>query len=1268
MKPSSGTGPAYVDGQTSQSPTFQDLESAGLDTHVEHSEVLKAKGASLDKVISRIASQSSASDPGPPPDGGFEAWTQVLTAHLTVAVTWGYIQTFGVYWQLFLAQGICTGLGNGLIFCPALSVLSTYFSTRRALAIGIGASGSATGGLIFPALVQQLLPKIGFGWTVRVLGFVMLGLQIIGFVFTKPRLPPRKTGPLIEWSAFRELPYTLFSIGMFLVFWGLYFAFYYVGSFGRDVLGISREESINNLLIMNGVGLIGRLVPAHLADRYFGPLNTLIPFVAVSSLLLFCWAAVADSNGLVAWALLYGLFGAGIQSLFPATLSSLTTDLKKTGVRMGMIFSIVSFASLTGPPLAGALIQDRNGSYLNAQMFAGTVLCCGCLTLIAARLAKTGRKVAARSYRAAIDLPRLSFADSVNSYPQQHITSLVVGREFVTLMSYYLRPSALCRGVCIPSTHHVKSWLDLQLHLIAMDPLSFTASLIAVLGAAKAGCKVLEKVNDSRKAPSEVGDLLEELNRFQALLKDIEGFAGPRENSPGVQQLQDIVRLGGEIVSEINITTAQTWPSIRYLRLSDANRQRVTVFKDGGKLVRLKDRLRVNRLDLTAALSLLTASSSTCLVDDVATSAELHHKNSTALSTLLQKVTFIEESTRQLQEATGKVVLPMKDYNSAMSRLDLADPASANGVPSSMALTLTPELFDASDIYDGPRRASDPSSEQSTQLPLRRTSCANWCSCCCHTHSKSEFPWILKSFLGHIFVEQATNGLPCNEHACRRSTTSSLKLTYHLPRFLIRRYLNFAMYHNPLDGLNIFISLPRVMEWHHELFRYAVIGDIRAIQNLFSEGRASPYDVNPRGCNALIYAAAHGDPQLGRFLLQAGADPELTDSNGRKPIELFAERAFSGQFDSHNHHLVKDMLEGTTFVESRRFTPLHKIVLGLIHGDLEKELKVSTAAVNDCDAQGRTSLCWATVRDDRLSVETLLAYGTNPNIADDTGSTCLHFARSPEVCRALLDKHADIHARNRIYSRTPLHSFCKRDGTIAMIDQLVGAGLDVDARDADGETPLLNAIFRGFTAATEKLIELGADVNACNISSLESSIHFAVDFDRHEILPLLFQKGVDYTARNIRGRTIGHMAARVASARTFEVLSSFKLTSLDLSLEDSNGNTAADYLASRKIVGESDKGIHEAFAQLQRSCNPGREVAGPSRVEDLEGQELNESCQPPGAFPQLSGQQDPSIDQTWRDTVISFRCDYKSPCCYIFDAPRGVCSGVISYQSDGQVS
>ncbi len=49
------------------------------------------------------------------------------------------------YYQFFLAQTIVTGIGFGLIFLPASSVVSQWFSTGAPLAIGIAVSGSSIG-------------------------------------------------------------------------------------------------------------------------------------------------------------------------------------------------------------------------------------------------------------------------------------------------------------------------------------------------------------------------------------------------------------------------------------------------------------------------------------------------------------------------------------------------------------------------------------------------------------------------------------------------------------------------------------------------------------------------------------------------------------------------------------------------------------------------------------------------------------------------------------------------------------------------------------------------------------------------------------------------------------------------------------------------------------------------------------------------------------------------------------------------------------------
>ncbi|KAF3763588.1 MFS general substrate transporter [Cryphonectria parasitica EP155] len=294
------------------------------------------------------------------------------------------------YWQLFLSQGVCMGVGNGCLFCPALATVSTYFHKRRSIALGITACGSATGGLIFPAMARQLLPTVGFGWTIRAIGFVQLFGLVLASLGLKTRVPPRKSGALVEWAAFREPEYSFYAAGTFSCFLGVYIAFYYIASFSRDIIGLAYSDSLNLLLLLNGVGILGRLAPNYIADRY-GAINVFVPTAIIASACSLAWIAVDNPTGLYVWTVFYGIACGGIQSLFPAGLTSLTTDLRKAGTRMGMVFTINSFATLIGPPIDGALISACGGRYYGAQAFAGTALLVGAGFLTCARLARTRR-------------------------------------------------------------------------------------------------------------------------------------------------------------------------------------------------------------------------------------------------------------------------------------------------------------------------------------------------------------------------------------------------------------------------------------------------------------------------------------------------------------------------------------------------------------------------------------------------------------------------------------------------------------------------------------------------------------------------------------------------------------------------------------------------------------------------------------------------------------------------------------------------------------
>ncbi|CAK7562609.1 MAG: hypothetical protein SEPTF4163_000457 [Sporothrix epigloea] len=420
---------------------------------VSGNDKIESGGGILARVLSRASTMRTKHlDPGPPPDGGWQAWTAAVCTHLAIMDTWGVINSFGLfetyytklldkdpsdiawigsfqifllffvgtltgrltdagyfkhllvlgsilqlvgifttaqatqYWQIFLSQGVCMGLGNGCIFCPCLATLSTYFSKKRSLAIGIAAMGSATGGLIFPSIVRQLLPRVGFAWTMRVIGLVQLVTLVVAMIGLRTRLPPRRAGQLVEWSAFCEPEYAFYAAGSFFCFWAIYIVFFYVSSFSRDIIGFSYTESLNLLLVLNGVGTVGRLVPNYIAD-HFGSVNMYVIFGLFAGIAGLSWMAVDSAAGLYIWCCFYGSAAGGIQSLFPAALTSLNTrDLSKSGVRIGMVFTINSIATLTGPPIGGALITADKGGYRGAQIFTGTALLIGTCFIACAKM------------------------------------------------------------------------------------------------------------------------------------------------------------------------------------------------------------------------------------------------------------------------------------------------------------------------------------------------------------------------------------------------------------------------------------------------------------------------------------------------------------------------------------------------------------------------------------------------------------------------------------------------------------------------------------------------------------------------------------------------------------------------------------------------------------------------------------------------------------------------------------------------------------------
>lgn len=136
-----------------------------------------------------------------------------------------------------------------------------------------------------------------------------------------------------------------------------------------------------------------RPITGYLADRYFGPINLYTFQTLVLGCMIFAWTGVTTRTGMYVFSAFFGLAVGAAQGLFAGSLASLTKDPRKMGTRFGMVCTIVAFASLAGPPTAGAIIDKSGGRYLWAQIWAGLVIVLASLVLAATRCAVVGPKL-----------------------------------------------------------------------------------------------------------------------------------------------------------------------------------------------------------------------------------------------------------------------------------------------------------------------------------------------------------------------------------------------------------------------------------------------------------------------------------------------------------------------------------------------------------------------------------------------------------------------------------------------------------------------------------------------------------------------------------------------------------------------------------------------------------------------------------------------------------------------------------------------------------
>ncbi|KAF7585204.1 hypothetical protein BBP40_011751 [Aspergillus hancockii] len=300
------------------------------------------------------------------------------------------------YYQFILAQGICSPLGASFVFYPALSSTATWFDKRRALAFGIVSSGSSLGGVVFPTMLSRLLPAIGFGWSLRISAFMILALLIIANLTVRSRVAPvpRPVQVSDYVGPFSELPFVLLMLAACCGFFAMFVPINYVIVEAQED-GVDRGLAGYLLTILNAASLPGRILPGYLGDK-LGRFNVMIAMCTLSAVvLLVLWLpgtllAPGRAAVYIVFSLLYGFASGAFVGMVPALLSQISPDVTKTGVRQGVLFTCISIASLTGSPIAGAILSRQDGTYWGLQVFAGAMMTGGVFFFVMARVVLVG--------------------------------------------------------------------------------------------------------------------------------------------------------------------------------------------------------------------------------------------------------------------------------------------------------------------------------------------------------------------------------------------------------------------------------------------------------------------------------------------------------------------------------------------------------------------------------------------------------------------------------------------------------------------------------------------------------------------------------------------------------------------------------------------------------------------------------------------------------------------------------------------------------------
>ncbi|OIW31158.1 MFS general substrate transporter [Coniochaeta ligniaria NRRL 30616] len=314
----------------------------------------------------------------------------ILGGTIALAVSLMLLSICTQYWQFLLAFGLLSGLASSLLFTPSIASVGHFFHARRGFATGIASTAGSLGGVVWPLMLQSLFPRLGWAWSIRILGFLCLALTAAANFLIRSRLPP-KAGASVhpDPRIFLNKAFALTTAAVFFLEFALFIPLTYISSYTL-AQGFSESFSFQMVTFLNAGSVFGRVVPGWYAD-IIGPFNANMISVALTIVACFgIWLPVGHTTpGLVVFAVLFGFTSGSNISLVPVAIGRLCRT-QEYGRYYATCYTIVSIACLIGVPIAGRILEACNGDYWGLIVMTGSVYVAALLAFVAAKVAAVG--------------------------------------------------------------------------------------------------------------------------------------------------------------------------------------------------------------------------------------------------------------------------------------------------------------------------------------------------------------------------------------------------------------------------------------------------------------------------------------------------------------------------------------------------------------------------------------------------------------------------------------------------------------------------------------------------------------------------------------------------------------------------------------------------------------------------------------------------------------------------------------------------------------